>query len=272
MDAGIFVQAVDTLHSPTATPAQRVAANDWLVAFAAVAEAPSVCEAVLRWPGASAAALCFAANVVATSAAQLGAAAAMPLLQMCASVPSRAAAARLAQAAAEAIVRAGGEAAFFDEPLFAQLDTARKLLVLQCVAEALEQHASPEELQCRPNLNPNANATPNPTLTLPLTLSLTLTLTLTLTLSRTLSRTRSSSAARRPARRASGPGPYSSLGGWSIPRRHAAVVATVAASERWRQRRRRRWCFAAWRVGRRAASATVGSVNRTPRWWPRCQP
>lgn len=101
MDAGIFVQAVDTLHSPTATPAQRAAANDWLVAFAAVAEAASVCEAVLRWPGASAAALCFAANVVATSAAQLGAAAAMPLLQMCASVPSRAAAARLAQAAPE---------------------------------------------------------------------------------------------------------------------------------------------------------------------------
>ena len=150
MDASIFVQAVDTLHSPTATPAQRAAANDWLVAFAAVAEAPSVCEAVLRWPGASPAALCFAANVVANSAAQLGAVAAMPLLQLCASVPSRAAAARLAQAAAEAIVRAGGEAAFFDEPVFAQLDAARKLLVLQCVAEALEQHASPEELQCRP--------------------------------------------------------------------------------------------------------------------------
>ena len=172
MDASIFVQAVDTLHSPTATPAQRASANDWLVAFAADAEAPSVCEAVLRWPGASAAALCFAANVVGTSAAQLGAAAAMPLLQMCASVPSRSAAARLAQASAAAIVLAGGEAAFFDEPLFAQLDTARKLLVLHCVAEALEQDASPEELQCRTNptstrtrtLNPNP--IPNPTLTL----------------------------------------------------------------------------------------------------------
>ena len=52
-------------------------------------------------------------------------------------------------------MRAGGEAAFFDEPLFAQLDTARKLLVLQCVAEALEQHGSPEELHCRTNPNPN---------------------------------------------------------------------------------------------------------------------
>ena len=162
MDASIFVQAVDTLHSPTATPAQRASANDWLVAFAADAEAPSVCEAVLRWPGASAAALCFAANVVGTSAAQLGAAAAMPLLQMCASVPSRSAAARLAQASAAAIVLAGGEAAFFDEPLFAQLDTARKLLVLHCVAEALEQDASPEELQCRTNPPSNPNPSPEP--------------------------------------------------------------------------------------------------------------
>ena len=50
MDASIFIQAVDTLHSPTATPAQRASANDWLVAFAADAEAPSVCEAVLRCP------------------------------------------------------------------------------------------------------------------------------------------------------------------------------------------------------------------------------
>ena len=93
MDPQIFLQAVDTLHSPTATTLQRTTANDWLVAFSAEAAAPSLCEAILHAPGTGEAALVFAANVVASSASQLGAAAATPLLQLCAGVPSRAAAA-----------------------------------------------------------------------------------------------------------------------------------------------------------------------------------
>ena len=82
MDPQIFLQAVDTLHSPTATTLQRTTANDWLVAFSAEAAAPSLCEAILRAPGTGEAALVFAANVVASSASQLGAAAATPLLQL----------------------------------------------------------------------------------------------------------------------------------------------------------------------------------------------
>ena len=151
MDATVFHSAVEALHSPHAAPAQRAAANAWLVEFAANEGAPALCESVLRAPEAPEPTLIFAAGVVASSASRLGAAAAVPLLQLCAGVASRPAAARLAQAATAVVVVARAEDALLTEATFVSLDVARKMLVLQSLAEALEQQASPEELQYRPS-------------------------------------------------------------------------------------------------------------------------
>ena len=92
--AETFAQAVHALHH-AAAPAERAAANAWLVAFADSAEAPALCEAVLSMPAAGEPVLVFAAGVVASSAARLGAGAAAPLLRHFANVASRLAAARL---------------------------------------------------------------------------------------------------------------------------------------------------------------------------------
>ncbi|EOD36708.1 hypothetical protein EMIHUDRAFT_200868 [Emiliania huxleyi CCMP1516] len=76
MSAQEFVAAVSALHSPTASAADRHAANAWLIDFAAASEAPQVCAALLAAPaGAAEPALVAAAGLLAEAGSRSGGAA-----------------------------------------------------------------------------------------------------------------------------------------------------------------------------------------------------
>ena len=132
MSAQEFAAAVSALHSPTASAADRHAANAWLIDFAAASEAPQVCAALLAAPaGAAEPALVAAAGLLAEAGSRSGGAAQVssvgPLLELYANpaLTSRAALARLAAAAAYAAAGAAAADQLLTPAVAASLPPAR---------------------------------------------------------------------------------------------------------------------------------------------------
>jgi len=162
-DYAAFVQqlerAVSGLHVPSSSAEHR-AANAWLVSLVENASAPQWCVALLESQQRMAvteAALVVAAGVVAEAAKKATdtgdiSTRVLSLLRLCVGVPSRPAAARLANAVASVASASRMEDALLASHDFAVLDSTRQLLLLQAVAEALEEQASPEELFVRPSV------------------------------------------------------------------------------------------------------------------------
>jgi len=156
-----FVSAVVQLHSADASPAQRAAANAWLVDFSTAAGSPALCAGLLSDPsGAPEPALVLAANLVAEAASRQGVAMVEPLLGLCAApgLASSAALRRLAAAAAAVAVAARAEPALLAAPAFGTLAAPRQLLFLHAVADAAANSGSGEELALRPSVAAARNA------------------------------------------------------------------------------------------------------------------
>ena len=150
-----FLEAVHLLHDVDAPLYARSAANAWLVSFAEDPAAPQQCVALLSSAASGAhvpeTALVFAAGVVATAAMAAGLSSASPLLELCRSLPSRAAVTRLAGAAAAVAATGQVEGDLLRAPAFQLLEMTRQLVVLDALAQHLEGLASAEELACRPS-------------------------------------------------------------------------------------------------------------------------
>ena len=199
--SAIFLEAVHTLHAADAPVHARRAANAWLVAFSDDSSAPLHCNALLSSAalGVPETALVIAAGVVASAAAAAGPEAVLPLLDLCFSLPSRAAIARLASAAAGIAATTHSEEALLCAPAFRQLGQPRcshtfhhmlhrtfnchkphtfarwsewesachcsQVAVLHALGQQLEELASPEELafrNSRPTNRPTDQLTDRP--------------------------------------------------------------------------------------------------------------
>lgn len=151
--AAKLAAAVDALSQSTP---QASEANAFLVSLSSDPSAPQACEALLAAPDAAPEpALVVAAGILTESLCTAsvvpaeGAARAVRLLELCAGVPSRPAAARLAKASAALAAASHSEPSLLATPLFVGLDQARQLMLLQALPETLETQCSPEELSAR---------------------------------------------------------------------------------------------------------------------------
>ncbi|KAL1519374.1 hypothetical protein AB1Y20_022900 [Prymnesium parvum] len=146
-----IVAAIEALSSE-----QGARANAWLMALSQDPAAPSACFTLLQSSSSlevPEAALLVAARLVASAPHQPSEAAhrQAQLIELCATVPSRPAAAHLAAAAASLATASKSEDSLLDSALFASLDLARKLLVLRSLADSLGACGSAEELSARPS-------------------------------------------------------------------------------------------------------------------------
>ena len=147
-----LIEAVEALHAVNSTSDVRAAANKFLVEFMMDPSAPAAAEAILATGTHSEPVLTFAASLFGRAAVTMGAPAIQSLLGYCAGLTCRSAVASLAGALARVVCANRMEAVLLSSTDFSRLRPSRQVMVLQALADTLEEQASAEELMARPSV------------------------------------------------------------------------------------------------------------------------